>query len=264
MKNILFVIVLITNAITVQAQQTGKTLLAINDAKPVPQIITRELITPSNIVFTEHIKDIPKEEIDWCIDFSKKTNYITTINKIGKKYFPKVNKVFAKYNVPKELNVLLAIESFFNKDCVSSAGAVGYWQFMNLTATEYGLSIDSTNDERKDFKKSTIAAARYLKNSYANLRDWNLAVASYNCGIGNVRKAIARSGKSNPSFFDIKTFLPKETQNYVMKYIGLNLLFKNYNLFTAQKMRWFATKEIVTETVINFEEPIIDTERFEF
>jgi membrane-bound lytic murein transglycosylase MltF len=263
MKKILFAIVLFYNAINVNAQQNGKTLLASNDAKPIPQTITRELVTPSNLIFTKVINDIPHEEMTWCMEFSKKTNYINSINNQGKKYFPKVNKVFAKYNVPKELNVLLAMESSFNKDCVSSAGAVGYWQFMDLTATEYGLSIDSANDERKDFKKSTIAAARYLKAHYAMLRDWNLTVASYNCGIGNVRKAMAKSGKSNPSFFDIKPFLPKETQNYVMKYLALNILFKNYNLYTAQKIRWFSTSEYITETVINIEE-LMDQTRFEF
>jgi membrane-bound lytic murein transglycosylase D len=263
MKKILLVIVLFYNAMNINAQQFGKTILASNEAKPLPQTITREVIIPSNLVFTPIVKDIPKEEMNWCIDFSKKNNYINSIYQQGKKYFPKVNKVFAKYNVPKELNVLLAMESFFNKDCISTAGAVGYWQFMNLTATEYGLSIDSLNDERKDFKKSTIAAAKYLKTHYAMLKDWNLTVASYNCGIGNVRKAIAKSGKSNPSFFDIKLFLPKETQNYVMKYLALNLLYKNYSLYTAQKIRWFSTTEYVTETFVNIED-ILDNTNFEF
>lgn len=264
MKKISFAILLIANINITNAQQPGKTLLAFNEEKLFSQIVIKEVVIPSNIIYTEHIKDLPKEEINNCIFFSKKTDYITTINKLGTKYFPKVNKIFAKYNVPKELNVLLAIESFFNKNCVSSAGAVGYWQFMNQTALEYGLSIDSANDERKDFKKSTIAAAKYLKNNYAVLKDWFLTVASYNCGLGNVKKAISKSRKSSPSFFDIKAFLPKETQNYVLKYIGLNLMYKNYNLYISQKMKWFATKEIVTETVINDDDLLQDEEQFEF
>jgi membrane-bound lytic murein transglycosylase D len=147
--------------------------------------------------------------------------------------------------------MLLPIESFYNKNCVSSVGAVGYWQFMNQTALEYGLSIDSTNDERKDFNKSTKAAARYLKNSYTTLHDWYLAVASYNCGVGNVKKAILKSGKLNPDFFEIKYFLPKETQNYVMKYIALNLIYKNYTLYTAQKIQWFPITKTITEPIID-------------
>ncbi len=216
---------------------------------------TREVTIPSNIIYTNNIKDLPKETIDWCIDFSKRTNYINTIYKLGKNYLPKVNKIFVKYNIPTELNMLLPIESFFNKNCVSNVGAVGYWQFMNQTAVEYGLSIDSTNDERRDFNKSTKAAARYLKNSYAVLHDWYLSVASYNCGVGNVKKAIAKSGKSNPCFFEIKPFLPKETQNYVLKYIALNIIYKNYTQYTSAKMQWYditkSTTELVPETNTN-------------
>jgi membrane-bound lytic murein transglycosylase D len=224
-------------------------LPTVNIASPV-KTITKEVYIPSNITFTNIIKDLPKEAIDYCAEFAKKTNYINTIYTRGKKYFPKVNKIFAKYQIPSELNVLLPIESFFNKNCVSSAGAVGYWQFMDATALEYGLNIDSAKDERKDFTKSTKAAAKYLKAHYAVLHDWNLTVASYNCGLGNVKKAIAKSGLPNPDFFAIKSFLPKETQNYVMKYIALNLLYKNYALFSANQLRWNGYTEKVTEKFI--------------
>jgi membrane-bound lytic murein transglycosylase MltF len=209
--------------------------------------VTREITISSNIVYTKYINDLPKETIDWCLEFSKRTNYIKTIHKLGKSYLPKVNKIFGKLNIPTELNMLLPIESYYNKNCVSSVGAVGYWQFMNQTAVEYGLSIDSANDERKDFNKSTKAAARYLKNSYNALHDWYLAAASYNCGVGNVKKAIAKSGKVNPTFFDLKPFLPKETQNYVLKYIALNIIYKNYNLYTAAKMQWCDITKTITE-----------------
>jgi membrane-bound lytic murein transglycosylase MltF len=237
--------VLMISTLSITAQQTiSNELLANNKTN---NTITKEVTTPSNIVYTDHIKDLPKEAIDWCIEFAKRKNYINTINSLSKKYFPKVNKIFIKNNIPTELNMLLPIESFFNKNCVSNVGAVGYWQFMNQTAVEYGLSIDSAKDERKDFHKSTRAAARYLKNSYAVLHDWYLTVASYNCGVGNVKKAITKSGKTNPTFFEIKSFLPKESQNYVMKYIALNLLIKNYSLYSAEKMRWYSTTETVIE-----------------
>jgi hypothetical protein len=247
MKNILFTVVLVISAIILKAQQTiSSPLLASNETNN-SSTISKEITIPSNIVYTTHIKDLPKEAIDWCIEFAKRKNYINTINNLSKKYFPKVNKIFINNNIPTELNMLLPIESFFNKNCVSNVGAVGYWQFMDETALEYGLSIDSAKDERKDFNKSTRAAARYLKNSYAILHDWYLAVASYNCGVGNVKKAITKSGKVNPTFFEIKAFLPKESQNYVMKYIALNLLIKNYSLYSSEKMKWYSTTEIVTE-----------------
>ncbi len=262
MKNILLVIVLLISTVCLTAQQTiGNELLASNE-KISNTTITKEVTIPANIVYTAHIKDLPNEAIDWCIDFAKRKNYINSINSLGKKYFPKVNKIFNNSNIPTELNMLLPIESFFNKNCVSGVGAVGYWQFMNQTAVEYGLSIDSAKDERKDFTKSTKAAARYLKNSYAVLHDWYLAVASYNCGVGNVKKAITKSGKTNPDFFEIKSFLPKETQNYVMKYIALNLLIKNYDLYASEKMKWYTTTETITESSVNTNSTPVVAESF--
>jgi Transglycosylase SLT domain len=257
MKKNLLAIVLVISTIKINAQENTAALLANNEAVNSNTLVTKETTVPANFVYTKYIQDLPKEAIDWCVEFSKRKNYITTIYNLSKKHFPKVNKIFAKLNVPTELNMLLPIESFFNKNCVSTAGAVGYWQFMNQTAQEYGLSIDSANDERKDFNKSTKAAARYLKNSYAVLNDWYLTVASYNCGLGNVKKAIAKSGKANPNFFDIKSFLPKETQNYVMKYIALNLLLKNYSLYSGGKIKWYSTTETITESIINTTAPVV-------
>jgi membrane-bound lytic murein transglycosylase MltF len=253
MKKTLYILCFIAISFFTKAQDIAEN----KTSAPIITTVTKEIVTPSNIVYTKYIKDLPKEAIDYCIEFSKRINYINTINSLGKKHFPKVNKIFSKLNIPTEVNVLLAMESFFNKNCVSSAGAVGYWQFMDATALEYGLSIDSLNDERKDFTKSTKAAAKYLKNSYTALHDWYLAIASYNCGVGNVRKAITKSGKSNPSFFEIKSFLPKETQNYVMKYIALNLMFKNYDLYSRNKMQWYSTTKIVEEKLVLQPEPVI-------
>ncbi len=194
---------------------------------------------PSNIIYTKVINNLPEDAVNYVKKFSERTNYITGIYKLGKTYFPKINKIFAKQNVPNEVNVLIALESYFNKNVISKAKAVGYWQFIDATAIEYGLNIsDSLKDERRDFDKSTKAAAKYLKAHYKMIGDWNLTVASYNCGIGNVRKAIKKTGKTNPTFFETKAFLPKETQNYVMNYIALNIIFKNYNNFLQKKIQW--------------------------
>jgi hypothetical protein len=198
----------------------------------------------SNLKYTSVIKNVPDWALIECSEMaSKRRNYIVDIYNKGKRFFPKVNKIFAKYKVPSDLNVILAIESYFKQDIVSHSGAVGYWQFMDATAEEYGLSIDSTNDERKDFTKSTTAAAKYLRNHYKIFNDWYLTVASYNCGGGTVKKAMAKSKKEHPDFFDIKHLLPKETQNYVMKYITLNLAYKNYKLYLQNKLQWYVPKK---------------------
>jgi soluble lytic murein transglycosylase-like protein len=239
-------------SLTAWAQETNNNneFLAENTENTSPAaVVYKEVVIPGNIKFTTVINNLPEEAIEHCIQFSKRTNYINGIYKLSKTYFPKINKAFAKMNVPTELNVLIALESYFNKNVVSRSGAVGFWQFMDATAVEYGLSIDSTNDERKDFTKSTKAAAKYLKDHYKQFNDWYLTVASYNAGGGTVRKAMAKSGKTNPNFFDIKPFLPKETQNYVMNYIALNIIFKNFSLYTQNKMQWHSvTKKVpITE-----------------
>lgn len=226
--------------------QNASALLVENTNTTENKALYKEVTISANIVYPVNMIGLPKEAIAYSIEFAKRKNYINGIYRLGKKHFPKINKTFAKYNVPTELNVLIALESYFNKNVISKAGAVGYWQFMDATAVEYGLNIDSTKDERKDFTKSTKAAARYLKNQYNVLHDWYLTAASYNCGIGNVKKAIAKSGLKNPNFFDIKSFLPKETQNYVMNYIALNIMLKNYNLLATNKLQW----ETVTQKVM--------------
>jgi membrane-bound lytic murein transglycosylase D len=220
-------------------------------AKPKYTSITQ----PGNLQYTNVIKDLPADAIDYVKKFSGRTNYITGIYSLGKKHFPKINKVFAKFGIPTEVNVLIALESYFNKNVVSKAKAVGYWQFIDATAIEYGLNIsDSLKDERRDFDKSTKAAAKYLKAHYNMLGDWYLTVASYNCGIGNVRKAIKKTGQTKPSFFEVKAFLPKETQNYVMNYIALNIILKNYSNFLQNKIKWESTTQKIITPSNNIDE----------
>jgi membrane-bound lytic murein transglycosylase D len=248
---------LISNCVLAQNNNPNNKLLAkdentnsinTNTEEKVEVTKTIQKVTPSNLVFTKAINNLPEDAITYTKDFAQnRKNYITGIYKLGKTYFPKINKIFAKHNIPSEVNVLIAIESYFNKDCVSKSHAVGYWQFLDATAVEFGLNIsDSTKDDRKDFVKSTTAAAKYLKTHYKMFNDWYLTVASYNCGGGTLRKAMAKTGKSKPTFFDVKPFLPKETQNYVMKYIALNLIYKNYNSFLSSKIKWTPTTETIT------------------
>ena len=121
--------------------------------------------------------------------------------------------------MPLELKYLAIIESALNPVAVSRAGAKGMWQFMYRTATLYGLRIDSFIDERLDPVKSADAAARYLRDSYSIFGDWNLAISSYNCGAGNVNKAIKRAG-GKTDFWSIYEYLPRETRGYVPAFVG--------------------------------------------
>ncbi|MDR0414076.1 MAG: LysM peptidoglycan-binding domain-containing protein [Prevotellaceae bacterium] len=133
-------------------------------------------------------------------------------------YFPIFEQILDQYGLPLELRYMAVIESALNPRIVSRMGATGLWQFMYGTGRLYGLSVTSTMDDRCDPIKSTHAAARYLRDLYNTFNDWTLAIAAYNCGAGNVNKAIRRSGKSD--FWGIYHHLPRETRGYVPAFIG--------------------------------------------
>ncbi|MDY3893608.1 MAG: transglycosylase SLT domain-containing protein [Candidatus Cryptobacteroides sp.] len=137
---------------------------------------------------------------------------------LGNYYFPIFQETFNRYDIPEELRAMAVIESMLKFDAVSRVGAKGMWQFMYQTAKKYGLVINSFVDERLDPVRAVDAAARYLSDSYAIFGDWQLAIASYNCGPGNVNKAIKRSGKTD--IWDIYYFLPRETRGYVPAFTG--------------------------------------------
>lgn len=141
-------------------------------------------------------------------------------------YFPIFEEIFDKYGLPKELKYMAIIESALNPVAVSRAGAKGMWQFMYNTAKMYGLTINSFVDERLDPVKSADAAARYLMDAYKIFGDWNLAISSYNCGSGNVSKAMRRSGSRE--FWPVYDYLPRETRGYVPAFVGAMYAFTYY------------------------------------
>ncbi len=134
-------------------------------------------------------------------------------------FFPIYEKALAKYNMPDELKYLSMIESGLNPKIISYAGAGGLWQFMRATGREFGLRQDSYIDERFDPEKSTDAACRYLKQLYNIFGDWEMALASYNCGPGNVKRAMRRSGGN--TFWGIYNALPKQTRGYVPQFVAI-------------------------------------------
>lgn len=147
-------------------------------------------------------------------------------------YFPMFEDVFDSYGLPAELKYMAIIESALNPNAVSRVGATGLWQFMYSTGRMYGLTINSVVDERRDPLKSTHAAARYIRDLYTIYNDWILVIAAYNCGPGNVNKAIRRSGNKK-DYWEIFYRLPRETRGYIPQYIaavyGVNY-YKEHNL----------------------------------
>ena len=143
---------------------------------------------------------------------------ISRILGLSQYYFPIIENALLREELPIELRALPIIESALQPTAVSPVGAVGLWQFMPSTGKSYGLEINSLVDERRDPVRATEAACRYLKDLYAIYNDWTLAIAAYNCGPGNVNKAIARSG--GKTFWEIYDYLPRETRGYVPAFIG--------------------------------------------
>ena len=191
----------------------------------VPDSVYIERIRQMNSFITLPYNSIVKNHI---IKYSEKMpNTIGKIIGLCEYYMPYFDEIFNKYDMPEELKAMAVIESAMNPLAVSRAGAKGMWQFMYSTAKIYGLHIDSFVDERLDPFKAAEAAAQYLQDSYAIFGDWNLAIASYNCGAGNVNRAIRRSGGSR-AFWDIYPYLPRETRGYVPAFVGALYTMKFY------------------------------------
>jgi len=158
----------------------------------------------------------------------------------GKRYIPLIKRVFKKYRIPDELVFLPVIESSFDIKAVSPAGAAGLWQFMPATAREYGLRVDRWVDERYDVEKSTIAAARYLRDLYRYFRNWGVVLASYNVGKYAVLRKIRGRGTYN--FWSVKSHLPKPARRYTIKFFA-----------TIQVLKTMLKREKFKETDMDFE-----------
>jgi membrane-bound lytic murein transglycosylase D len=143
-------------------------------------------------------------------------------------YFPIFDDIFDYYNVPNEMKYMSIIESALNPKAYSRARAVGLWQFMYGTGRKYGLEINSLVDERRDPIESTRAAARYSRDLYEIYGDWLLVIAAYNCGPGNVNRAIRRSG-GKTNYWDIYYYLPRETRGHVPAFIAATYVMNYYS-----------------------------------
>ena len=164
-----------------------------------------------------------------CIDLytERRRNLVRYMLGMADYYFPIIEEVLDKHGLPIELKYLAVVESALNPVALSRVGACGLWQFMLPTGKQYGLTINSLVDDRRDPVKATEAACAYFKDMYAIYKDWSLVMASYNCGPGNVNKAIKRSG-GKTNFWDIFPYLPKETRSYVPLFIAANYVMNYY------------------------------------
>lgn len=142
----------------------------------------------------------------------------------GLPYFDMMDRILVQHQLPRELKYLAVIESGLQSTAVSWAGAVGPWQFMPATARRYGLLVTRSVDQRTDYQKSTVAAARYLQDLYGEFQDWLLVIAAYNGGEGSVRRAQQKSGTND--FWKLQYYLPNESMNHVKKFIATHYVFE--------------------------------------
>ena len=167
---------------------------------------------------------------------------------ISEYYFPVFEEALAKQNVPLEIKYLAIVESALNPKAVSHMGATGLWQFMYQTGKQYNLHIDSYVDERSDPLKASAAAAQYMSNMYRIFGDWDLVLASYNSGPGNVAKAIRRSG-GQQNYWNIRKHLPKETQGYVPAFLATMYIYEYHKEHGIEPQRAIV-KHFDTDTVM--------------
>jgi membrane-bound lytic murein transglycosylase D len=205
-----------THQMAINAQDEFYDMDSVRFASNVPDEVYIERLKKMNSFIQIPYNDIVR---NYIIMYSEKMHKrMPYMLGLCKYYMPIFEETFDKYELPVELKAMAIIESAMNPRAESRVGAKGMWQFMYNIAKSYGLHVDSFVDERMDPVKSCEAAALYLEDAYNMFGDWNLAIASYNCGAGNVQKAIKRAGSRK--FWDIWPYLPRETRSYVPAFVG--------------------------------------------
>lgn len=184
----------------------------------------KNLSSEIDVIYSQEIKSI----INTYISSGRRNTEV--ILSRSQYYFPIIEKIMLENNMPDELKYLSVIESGLRPAVRSRVGAVGLWQFMTGTAKEHDLRINSIVDERKDVRKSTEAAVEYLSRLHKKYGDWTLALAAYNCGPGNINKAIRKAG-GKKNFWEIRQYLPKETRRYIPKLIATMYVMNHFEAY---------------------------------
>lgn len=222
-------------------------------------------ITLNDSVYIDRLKQIPS-----LIDLSynkivknyiklyseKRRSQVEYMMGLSEYYFPIFEEILDKEGLPQELKYLPIIESALNPKALSRAGASGLWQFMYGTGRMYKLNINSFVDERRDPVKSSYAAVKYLKDMYKVYGNWHLVIAAYNCGPGNVNKAIRRSGGKR-NYWDIYYRLPRETRGYVPAFIAAIYTFnyhKEHNLYPNKSNFPIACDTLMINETLHFDQ----------
>ena len=206
--------------------------------------------TPFHIAYNPALEKVIKSYLKY------RKRYYPALMAKAAYYFPMFEKYLDLYDIPLEMKYLAIVESALNPTAKSRVGATGLWQFMYPTGVQYKLKVSSYVDERQDPVRATIAACKYLSDLYTIFGDWDLALAAYNSGPGNVAKAIKRSGGYR-NYWNIRPFLPRETASYVPAFYATMYLFeyqKEHNLVAdAPQIRSFETDTIHVKKTIQFD-----------
>ena len=222
---------------------------------------SRTISTPSDQVYIERLKRLQNEmgfEIELPFNnvvksyiemytSSRRRRLVENMLGMWLYYEPIFEEALAKEGMPLELKYLPIIESALNPNAVSPAGAAGLWQFILSTGRGMGLEVNSLVDERRDTYKASQKAAEFLKSLYKTYDDWSLAIAAYNCGPGNVNKAIRRSGGGKKDYWEIYNYLPRETRGYVPAFIAAAYVMNYHNEHGISAA--LAKKPLLTDTV---------------
>ena len=278
-RNWTVLVFLIITSVTVRASALSDTIIIKNDNSTAR--VERDLDSLINTWYVKlSLRNVPSENTDSVINEFPDSVYVERLGKINSVislpynpiirnhihvytktkvevlqailglsdyYFPMIEDIFDSYGLPVELKYMAVIESALNPNAVSRVGATGMWQFMFSTGRMYGLTVNSIIDERRDPVKATHAAARYLKDMYDVFHDWVLVIAAYNCGPGNVSKAIRRSG-NRKDYWEIYYRLPRETRGYIPQFIAATYSLNNYMNHNIQPLP--ITIPLTTDTIM--------------
>jgi membrane-bound lytic murein transglycosylase D len=207
--------------------------------------------SPFDLVYNEHVKGFIN------MYAMRKRESVSRMMGVAQLYYPMFEEVFDRYNIPLELKHLAVIESALIPYAKSRAGATGLWQFMYPTGKMFGLNVTSYIDQRCDPYKATVAAAEYLKSLYGMFGDWQMVLAAYNAGPGTISKAIRRSG-GKKTYWEIRPYLPTETQGYVPAFIAANYVMTygpEHNIYPAvPRKTYFEVDTVVVKEQMNFEQ----------
>ncbi len=210
-----------------------------------------DAVSPFDLVYNEHVKSFIN------LYAVRKRESVSRMMGVAQLYYPMFEEVFDRYNIPLELKHLAVIESALIPYAKSHAGATGLWQFMYPTGKMYGLNVSSYVDERCNPYKATVAAAEYLKSLYGMFGDWQMVLAAYNAGPGTITKAIRRSG-GKKTYWEIRPFLPTETQGYVPAFIAANYVMNygpEHNIYPSLPSKvYFEVDTVIVKEQMSFDQ----------